>query len=179
MRYILLLTMAFLLTACATESHTTGGIPIANFHQVEDGIYRGAQPDHDGILYLKSIGIQTIIDLNDDDELMQKEWKEAKSVGITVMLSPLSGFFAPDAFDEETVQVILSQSDFRPVYIHCELGKDRTGLAVALYRVWHDHWSLQAAHDEWMAYGHSRLLFLMDLYFWRHAHWRPGDGSTN
>ncbi|MGZ3721881.1 MAG: phosphatase domain-containing putative toxin [Bdellovibrionales bacterium] len=42
-----------------------------------------------------------------------------------------------------------------PLYIHCEHGKDRTGLIVALYRIRYEGWSTDLAYKEWQDLGHS------------------------
>ena len=58
------------------------------------------------------------------------------------------------------------------VFIHCQHGKDRTGLLAALYRVKYQGWTPEQAHKEWAALGHSGMLDTlftgkMDNYFWK------------
>jgi len=58
----------------------------------------------------------------------------------------------------------------RPIYVHCAHGADRTGLIIALYRVFVQGWAPQKAHDEMKAMGHNffHQIFThdMDQYFW-------------
>jgi Tyrosine phosphatase family len=44
-------------------SDVTGSVPLGNFAQVNDHLYRGARPDAKGVAYLKSIGVRTIVSL--------------------------------------------------------------------------------------------------------------------
>jgi protein tyrosine/serine phosphatase len=54
----------------------------------------------------------------------------------------------------------------QPVFIHCEHGKDRTGLIVALYRVFYQGWPKAKAHNEMIALGHSQFWTSdMDAFF--------------
>ena len=41
-----------------------------------------------------------------------------------------------------------------PVYLHCEHGRDRTGLLVAFYRIRYEGWSVDRAYQEWRDMGH-------------------------
>ncbi len=45
-----------------------------------------------------------------------------------------------------------------PIYVHCEHGKDRTGLVIALYRMRADGWSQEQAAAEMKEMGHTGLL---------------------
>ena len=40
---------------------------IENFHQVNQFVYRGAQPTADGFRYLSSLGVKVVIDLREHD----------------------------------------------------------------------------------------------------------------
>jgi protein tyrosine/serine phosphatase len=39
------------------------------------------------------------------------------------------------------------------VMVHCALGRDRTGMVVAMHRVLNEGWTPQHAYDEWHAHG--------------------------
>ena len=165
MKYLILF---LLLTAC-TAPRGDPGVPIANFHKVDEFVYRGAQPDQKGMEYLKSIGVKTVVDLNVGLLVSLTEYKWARDLGIEYRAEPMSGWL-PDHSDEQNLTnalQVLSNPKYAPVYIHCELGEDRTGLAVALYRVWFNKWDRNKAYEEWVALGHNRFLFIFDLVYWR------------
>lgn len=48
-----------------------------------------------------------------------------------------------------------------PVYVHCEFGRDRTGLMIGLYRMWQHRQSAEKAWEEALAYGFNRNLVHM------------------
>lgn len=151
-----------MLSSCAAHAG------LDNFHVVEDGkIYRSAQPDAAGYDRIKAAGIRTVIKLNTENA--KEERSLANSMGISLYEMPLSGLFAPDSTAESQVQELLTRQDLYPILIHCEHGSDRTGLAVALYRVYRDGWSPGDAHREWMQFGHSSLLIGMDDFFEDHS----------
>src|SRR5260221_6068451 len=47
---------------------------VANFGQVNGNYFRGAQPDQAGFLRLESLGIRTVIDLQEDGQRDETAW---------------------------------------------------------------------------------------------------------
>jgi protein tyrosine/serine phosphatase len=45
----------------------------------------------------------------------------------------------------------------QPVYVHCHVGKDRTGFMIGLVRKRVDHWKSQDVLKELEKYGHGAL----------------------
>jgi hypothetical protein len=164
---LLALTMVSCHGAIASEMNS----PIKNFHVVETGIYRGARPSDDDLKWLASIGVKTIINLENDDDAIVHEEKVAIGLGITESVHEMSGFFAPEDVELMTIESYVAS--LRPVFIHCKLGEDRTGLVVALHRVWHDGWKAESAYKEMYRDGHDPLLFPLDIDFWRLESKRP------
>lgn len=157
------------LTACATVFKPDPKAPIPNFYKVEDGIYRGGQPDVAGVLYLKSLGIKTVIDLNDDLDSWQKESINLSMNYINLAYVPMSGFLYPKAIDVDKALAALAAKDNRPIYIHCLHGQDRTGLMIGIYRVEVEGWSKEKAHEEMMEHGFHPELVPLEAYFWMRA----------
>ena len=73
----------------------------------------------------------------------------------------------------------LANSDLQPIYVHCQHGKDRTGLVVALERIQTEKWSVVNARAEWIAFGHGSISRIftrsLDRYFFAHV---PAEDDT-
>src|SRR3954471_13610372 len=54
---------------------------LPKFHRVNVRLYRGAQPRDGGISRLVALGVNTIINLRDNDERAQREEREAHEAG--------------------------------------------------------------------------------------------------
>jgi protein tyrosine/serine phosphatase len=134
------------------------GVP--NFHQVDEHIYRGAQPRSEGFASLAKIGIRTVIDLRGES------WEEnaVRDAGMHYVRLPWGEFRAPTDAQIETVLALLNDSSGWPVFVHCRRGADRTGTAIACYRIAHDHWSNQDALAEAKAFGMRSLEIGMQHY---------------
>lgn len=104
---------------------------LGNFHEVGPGFYRSAQPNRDGYAQLAKLGVKTILNLKSD---AAQERKEAEKYGMKVEQVAMSGFHAP-SFDEMDRALDVIAVAPRPLLVHCERGKDRTGFVVASYRV--------------------------------------------
>lgn len=66
-----LLLLASIAPAALAQDGAQGGGPsrraLPNFHQVNDRLYRGGQPREGSFIELAAIGVNTFINLRDDD----------------------------------------------------------------------------------------------------------------
>jgi tyrosine-protein phosphatase SIW14 len=134
------------------------GVP--NFHQVDEHIYRGAQPRGQGFASLATLGIKTVIDLRGESS----EDIAVQGAGMHYVRLPWREFKAPTDSQIEALLALLNDSSEWPVFVHCRRGADRTGTAIACYRIAHDHWSNQQALAEAKSYGMSSLEIAMQRY---------------
>ena len=168
---------------------------IKNFHQVNETLYRGGRPTQAGLVSLARIGVKTIINLQGGD--LHSIWKpiiqrtekgelpasiEAeKQASLALKLNfrsyPLNSLKKITAEEDLVIQKILSDlqnPELQPIFIHCEHGKDRTGLIIALERVKHENWCKADAKKEWYDLGHnaqSRIFTgSLDAYFNQSIH---------
>jgi tyrosine-protein phosphatase SIW14 len=128
------------------------GIP--NPGRINDGLYRGAQPNEQGLEELRKLGITTIVDLRAEDKV-KAEWEkqQAEKLGMRFVHIPIAGFAAPT--NEEVVQFLsLVRSDpQQKIFVHCLLGEDRTGVFIATYRMSVQKWPVAQAMKEMYAFG--------------------------
>jgi protein tyrosine phosphatase (PTP) superfamily phosphohydrolase (DUF442 family) len=78
---------------------------VSNPGKINDYLYRGAQPNEQGLEELKKLGITTIVDLRAEDR-PKSEWekKETERLGMHFVHIPIAGFAAPT--NEEVVQFL-------------------------------------------------------------------------
>lgn len=117
--------------------------------KISEFLYRGSQPNEQGIEQLKKIGITTIVDLRGERQgTVRTERKRAEAVGMRLVNIRASGWSPPK--DEELVQFfsLLQKEPKERLYVHCWLGNDRTGVFVAAYRIAFEHWSVDRALEE-------------------------------
>jgi tyrosine-protein phosphatase SIW14 len=127
---------------------------------VDEHVYRGAQPHKDGYTGLAKLGIKTVLDLRGENA----EETAVQSAGMRYVRLPWSGFKAPDESQIKTVLALLNDPTAWPVFVHCRRGADRTGTAIALYRIEHDHWTSQQALTEAKTFGMSSLEMAMQHF---------------
>jgi protein tyrosine/serine phosphatase len=149
------LGMPSLAAAGPDEARTTAAAPIQRFVQLEEGLYRGAQPDEAGFRYLKDLGIRTVVSFRNDTT----ERALVESLGMRFVNIPVSFrvFGLGDDFDAEDVRQFLSVVDdptAGPIFFHCKRGADRTGSFAAIYRIarqgWTEDQALKEARDRGM-----------------------------
>jgi protein tyrosine/serine phosphatase len=126
---------------------------IHNFHQVDEHVYRGAQPHGQGFAGLAQLGIKTVVDLRGE----KSEGPAVQSAGMRYVRLPWNGFKAPEGSQITQVLSLLNDQSAWPVFVHCRRGADRTGTAIACYRIMHDHWNNQQALAEAKTFGMSSL----------------------
>ncbi|MGP0074833.1 MAG: fused DSP-PTPase phosphatase/NAD kinase-like protein [Bryobacteraceae bacterium] len=143
---------------------------VSNFHQVDEHVYRGAQPHGEGFAGLAKLGIRTVIDLRGESS----EQTAVESAGMHYVRLPWSGFKPPADSQIAIVLSLLNDNTAWPVFVHCKRGADRTGTAIACYRITHDHWTNQQALAEAKTFGMSSMEVAMQHFILRFA----GPAST-
>jgi protein tyrosine phosphatase (PTP) superfamily phosphohydrolase (DUF442 family) len=120
------------------------GVP--HFHQVNDRIYRGAQPSAEGFQALAKMGIKTVIDLRREEPQIRGEQRIVEGLGMKFLSVPMSMGAPSDLQISKIMQELNSSGE--PVFVHCHGGRDRTGTVIACYRKKHDAWESEKALAE-------------------------------
>lgn len=124
------------------------GLP--NFYKVSDTLYRGAQPRKQGFEELKKLGIKTVVNLRRSS----RERILAEEAGLKYYQIPMFAWF-PKKKKFARFLDILSDPSNHPVFVHCKHGADRTGAAVAIYRIKIQNWDVEEAIYEMVNGGYN------------------------
>lgn len=136
--------------------------------QVAENLFRGPRPKD--LRHLKSLGIDTIIDLESGIlELFTNDVYERQSppdYDIKDYHLKCSDIWPPSEWAaRRAVEIIKREAAAgRKVYLHCLTGKDRTGFVVAVYRMMVEGWSLEEARREWVLRGRHLIYFWWSYY---------------
>ncbi|MDQ2855849.1 MAG: sulfur transferase domain-containing protein [Acidobacteriota bacterium] len=152
------LSLIIALTAAVVLGQTQSAVApklaeLPNFHQVNEKLYRGAQPKQDGLKRLAQLGIKTIVNLREDDAQAKREEADARAAGLKYFSVPLDETGRPTDEQVERALSIINSDENQPVFVHCRLGADRTGTIIAVYRISHDGWTSERAKAEANRYG--------------------------
>jgi len=126
------------------------GMPgIENVGRITPCLYRGNQPSGEAYQTLKAAGVKTVINLR----AAHGEREKVENAGMKYLEFPLA--MTKGIRKEILQEVIRAMSDpsNQPVYLHCALGQDRTGVVVAAYRMEVDGWSYEHAVKEMQSFG--------------------------
>ncbi|CAN5349704.1 hypothetical protein BH10ACI2_BH10ACI2_14850 [soil metagenome] len=149
---LVLLTISCLLSiADGQKAKSSKDLP--NLYQVTANLYRGGQPTEAGITELQKMGIKTVIDLRDMDDRSRKEEVLVKAAGMRFINVPLDPWLAPNSVFLDDLMKHFSVAENQPVFVHCKRGSDRTGVAIAVYRITHDGWDDENASAEAKKFG--------------------------
>ena len=132
---------------------------INNFYQVDEHVYRGAQPTSEGFEYLAKIGVKTVLNLREEGERASEEAALVTSLGMHYVNVPMTGLTPPTQEEITKILTLLEDTTAGGVFVHCLRGADRTGAVIAAYRVDHDHWDNSRALKEAMSFGMSMFQY--------------------
>jgi hypothetical protein len=126
--------------------------PAYNFDTVVPGrLYRSGFPDARFLEYVqRRYGIQHVVSLFGASEVHAR----AKELGMKVTILDWRRREIPPAQDVKMLLDLFEGNE--RVLVHCKAGRDRTGFAIASYRILRQGWPLLGAVEEMEAHGHSR-----------------------
>ena len=159
MHYLVLQPNRILLFALALPAFGGSVQGIRNFHQVDQHVYRGAQPSAEGFASLAQMGVKIIIDLREPDERSRNEQGVVTAAGMRYVNVPMTGLTPPSDSEIAKILGLLEDGSTGPVFVHCMRGADRTGAVIAAYRIDHDGWDNNRALSEAKAMGMSFFQF--------------------
>ncbi len=153
--------LLILLACCWAAGCGSGTNGIAGYGVVKPNVlYRGAQPTAEGFRYLKAAGIRTVLDLRYGPRDEEKSLVE--QLGMNYVNIPC---YASEPSDEAMARFhsIALSPEQQPVFVHCRQGKDRTGTAVAVYRMVVEGWGAEQAIAELREHEGLNALFLPQI----------------
>lgn len=155
--HTLMLLLYGLLIGCVTMPwQTASDIP----ELVSEGIYRGPRPNFEE---LKKADIGTIISLEDNAFVIAAEKATATKMNIKFINCPMSETVAPSPDILRNIVKQIDKNKAGRVYVHCRRGIDRTGYAIAAYRIVNEGWTFDQAYNEVLKHGHSAIYY----YSWQ------------
>ncbi len=124
------------------------GLP--NFGEVTPNLFRGGQPGADGLKALKKMGVSIVVDMRGGHS--EHEKRAAEELGMEYVSIP---WHCPLPSDEPFVKFlkVVEQNPGKKIFVHCRLGDDRTGMAIASYRMAEEGWSADEALKEMELFG--------------------------
>ncbi|MBS1793899.1 MAG: dual specificity protein phosphatase family protein [Acidobacteria bacterium] len=137
---------------------------VPNLKKINDFLYRGGKPTAEGMLKLARMGVKTVINLRNDGSDRDEEAEWAKKANLNFFTVPLNIWFRPKDSQMKKILAIIEAAANQPVYVHCRLGADRSGMVVAVYRITHDGWTAKEANDEAKANGLGKWQIRMRDY---------------
>jgi protein tyrosine/serine phosphatase len=115
---------------------------LENCYRVSDDLLRCEQPDPKDIADLRTLGVNSILNLRRH----HKDSGELEKAGFKLLLRRME---ADDLTVDDLVAALRIIRDApKPVMVHCWHGSDRTGSVVAAYRIVFQNWTPAAALDE-------------------------------
>ena len=117
------------------------GVP--NLHRVSKDLYRGAQPNAEGMRQLEKMGIKTVFSLR----FILSDHSKIKGTGLNYEHIHMTTLYAKTS-DIIRFLKIVTDPNQTPVFVHCQHGIDRTGTMCAVYRIVVQSWSKEEAIEE-------------------------------
>src|SRR5581483_4635587 len=128
------------------------GLP--NFGEVTPTLYRGAQPSREGLEELAKMQVAIVVDLRASRN--EVEARTAERLGMQYVSIPWR-CAAPRDDRLASFLKLVRENKGKKIFVHCQLGNDRTGMAIAAYRMSEENWTAEDAMQEMQAFGFSRF----------------------
>lgn len=161
--FLLALAFAFETSAQTAETAKVENLP--NLVKVHERLYRGGRPTELGIKQLKSMGVKTIVNIENSEDAVTEDKKFAAAHGLRFISVPFATWETPQDENVDYVLKTLQDRSLGPIYLHCKHGRDRTGMIMGLYRVFADGWDPKTAYQEMKDRGFRTVIWPLKNYF--------------
>lgn len=122
------------------------------FAEVEEGrLYRGGYPSAQDIRHLKAdFNIETVLSLTGpvDTEEERELMTAIQQLGLRHVRIPMPGNGCGEMADLDAAANAIYNAGRRPIFFHCQAGKQRSNAALAAYRMKYCGWSFEQTMKE-------------------------------
>jgi len=162
--------------AKSATSNNEFGIPVRNFAQVTEGLYRGALPGPVGYrAIVERLGIRRVLSMTGTERPQDREAALAAGVSEWSHVPFGDREMPPADRVRRWLSVVRTAGAAGPVYTHCMGGRHRTGVMVGVYRVTDCGWTKEQAYQEMLRYGWYDALGHRPLRDWFFRLFDPKD----
>jgi DSP-PTPase phosphatase fused to NAD+ Kinase len=132
---------------------------------VAPGVWRGHAPWLRGnYRQLREMGFQAVLDIRGNQpRASARERRLLERMGIVYMKAPL-GFRPLRDGSGEHILAVLQNPPALPMYVHCNVDRDRSSAVIGVYRVRVQGWSREAAVEEAQSFGLRRFFIGLNRY---------------
>lgn len=126
------------LPADPKHSHPAPGTSIRRFAEIDEDLYKGSKPKTEAdYRFLQSKNVKTIVDIKFFPWLYRFEKEKAEKYGMTVIPVTINASpIAPSEMHVRHILCLLTDKRLRPIYFHCDVGRDRTSMIATLYEIY-------------------------------------------
>jgi protein tyrosine/serine phosphatase len=157
----------------SAPAHDVPDASVPNYGVIWEGkLTRSGQPRDEGWTWLRERGVRTLVNFRTEEDGDYQGVRFERTLWL-----PFSKKKPPTDHDAEEFLAFVRSRRHWPVHIHCEEGKDRTGLMAALARYAIDGWPLERALAEARTYREGEdlaPLYVAWLDRWAAGH-APGS----
>ena len=135
--------------------------------KVSDRLFRGSNP-HQQYDVLATKGVKTVLDLKSmSKKKTAKIAREVQAHGMAYRNIPLNPFRA-DKYYQDITRELYKASPAKPIFVHCEFGRDRTGFVCAIENVLNNGFSLEEALKDMHDNGFRKIFSNLERYLKKH-----------
>ena len=127
---------------------------IQNYGEVTPTLFRGAQPTAEGLETLNKMGVDIVVDLRAGKR--NSENQAVTKLGMKYVAIPFHCYSLKDETFARFLTVV-RENPGKKIFVHCRVGTDRTGMAIASYRMSEQGWSADDAMNEMRSFGFSSI----------------------
>ena len=125
---------------------------VGNFGEMSSTLFRGRQPSGEGMVELKKLGIEMVVNLRDERDKIENERRQAESLGMSYVSIPWKASDTPDHRQVAQFLALLRDTPNKKIFVHCHYGADRTGTMLAAHRIATQGWTAEQAYKEMRAF---------------------------
>jgi protein tyrosine/serine phosphatase len=132
---------------------------------VHEGLWRGRAPyRHRHYEQIKPLGVRTILDIRGNQPLAStREQRQAEQHGLEYRHVPMGFRPLRDGSGDRVIAAMQDVSAY-PMYVHCNIDRDRTSAVIGVYRIWVQGWNPEAAEREARSFGIRRYFVGLNRY---------------